>query len=62
MTGRFIMHLYEVEELVPVFEGVVDDGPQQQSIPDLGGPSEGEHVDGSQSGMSLTQPTAPPTG
>lgn len=39
----------------PVFEGVVDDGPQQQPVSDLRRSSEGEHVNGPESGMSLTQ-------
>lgn len=43
--------------LVPVLEGVVDDGPQQQPVSHLGGPSEGEHVNGPQRGVSLAQAT-----
>lgn len=43
---------------VPVFEGVVDDGPEQQPVSHLRRPSEGEHVDGSQGGVSLTQAAA----
>lgn len=44
--------------LVPVFEGVVDNGPKQQPVSHLRRSSKGEHVNGSQGGVSLTQATA----
>lgn len=44
--------------LLPVFKGIVDNGPQQQPVSHLRRSSKGEHVDGSQSGVSLTQATA----
>lgn len=47
-----------VDTLVPVFEGVVDNSLQQQSVSNLRRSSEGEHVDGPESRVSLTQTTA----
>lgn len=47
-----------VDTPVPVFEGIVDYGLQQQSVPNLRRSSEGEHVDGPQSRVSLTQTAA----
>ncbi len=47
-----------LDTLIPVFEGVVDYSPQQQSVTNLRRSSEGEHVDGPQSRVSLTQTTA----
>lgn len=45
--------------LVPVFEGVVDNSSQQQSVSNLRRSSKGEHVNGSQGWVGLTQSTAP---
>lgn len=41
--------------VVPVLEGVVDDGFEDDSIPDLRGSSEVKHVDGPQGGMGVAQ-------
>lgn len=40
---------------IPVFEGVVDYSPEQESVSNLGGSSESEHVNGPKSRMSLAQ-------